>query len=131
MAQVTLLVDVKSDATTTYQALDAPLGDPKYAPLLTVWTKTGADAWAEAPGPLRVIISGNRDLSFMLAQPVRRAAYDGRLSDLGDGLPASFMPWISNSWSSVFRWQGSGAMPADERAKLDEIVAAVHAAHPY
>ena len=126
-AQVTLLVDVKSAATTTYQVLDALLSDPKYAPLLTVWTKTGANTWDESPGPLRVIISGNRDMSFMLGQPVRRAAYDGRLSDLGDGLPASFMPLISNSWPSVFQWQGSGAMPADERAKLDQIVAAVHA----
>lgn len=126
-ARVTLLVDVKSDAASTYRVLDALLRAPKYAPLLTSWTKTGAATWAETRGPLRVIISGNRDKDYMLAQPTRRAAYDGRLSDLGDGLPASFMPWISNSWDSVFKWKGSGAMPADERAQLRQIVAAVHA----
>jgi hypothetical protein len=50
-----------------------------------------------------VIISGNRDMTTMVTQPVRHAAYDGRLSDVGDGRPASFMSWISNSWSSVFK----------------------------
>jgi hypothetical protein len=125
--QVTLLIDVKSDATTTYQALSAVLRSSTYAPLLTTWTKTGENTWQETPGPVRVIISGNRDMSDMLAQPVRYAAYDGRVSDLGDGLPATFMPWISNSWSSVFHWVGSGPMPADERAQLRQIVSEVHA----
>ncbi|PZS34995.1 MAG: hypothetical protein DLM58_04740 [Pseudonocardiales bacterium] len=126
-AQVTLLVDVKSDAASTYRVLDTLLRSAKYIPLLTVWTKTGPNTWTETTGPLRVIISGNRDQAFMLSQPTRRAAYDGRLSDVGGGLPASFMPWISNSWSSVFSWHGTGPMPADQRARLHQIVTAVHA----
>jgi hypothetical protein len=126
-AQVTLLIDVKSDAASTYRVLDALLRSPSYDPLLTSWTKTGPNTWVETPGPVRVIISGNRDKAYLLGQPTRRAAYDGRLADLGDGLPASFMPWISNSWSSVFQWHGSGPMPDDERALLRHIVANVHA----
>jgi len=126
-AQVTLLIDVKSDAASTYRVLDALLSSATYTPLLTTWTKTGPTTWTQAPGPVRVIISGNRDKAFMLAQPVRHAAYDGRLADVGSGLPASFMPWISNSWSSVFKWTGAGPMPPDERVLLQRIVTDVHA----
>ena len=140
-AQVTLLVDVKSDASSTYAVLDTLLRTPKYAPMLTSWTKTGANSWTTQVGPVRVLISGNRDRATMTSQPQRYAAYDGRLSDLFTTLPApgippvlvsqlpaaSFMPLISQSWSSVFAWHGTGAMPADQQATLATIMSAAHA----
>jgi hypothetical protein len=90
--------------------------------MLTSWTNG-----VESPGAIRVVISGNRDRSLMESQITRYAAFDGRLSDLGDGTPASFMPLISDSWGSVFKWKGTGEMPADQRQMLTQIVAEAHA----
>jgi glycerophosphoryl diester phosphodiesterase len=36
------------------------------------------------------------------AQKVRYTGYDGRLSDLHSGMPASLMPLVSDNWTTVF-----------------------------
>ena len=135
--QVTLLIDVKGDAAGTYTVLDRLLSSSTYRPMLTSWTKTGTNAWATTEGPVRAIISGNRDRATMLGAPLRFAGYDGRLSDffVSNPTPGSvpvavsplpspgFMPLISQSWDSVFSWKGTGVMPADQRALLATVVA--------
>lgn len=64
----------------------------------------------------------------MLSQPDRYAAYDGRLSDLGDGTSATFMPLVSDTWANLVpKWKGVGPMPADERDRLRALVAQAHA----
>jgi hypothetical protein len=63
----------------------------------------------------------------MEGQRVRYALYDGRLSDLGSGAPASLIPLISDRWTSHFTWMGDGPMPDEERQKLHDIVAQAHA----
>lgn len=119
-ASVQLLVDVKTAATATYNALDRRLRN-RYSDLLTSWSNG-----VEHRGAVTVVVSGNRDRSLMESQSLRYAAYDGRLSDLGDGSPATFMPLISDNWSSVFKWKGTGTMPSDERARLRGIVRQAH-----
>lgn len=69
------------------------------------------------------MISGNRPQQDMLAQRLRLAGYDGRLGDLDSGLPASFMPLVSDNGTRHFTWQGIGPMPQFERGKLRAIVA--------
>ena len=120
-APLQLLIDVKNTGTAPYKALDERLRT-RYAAMMTHWTDG-----IETPGAVTAVISGDRDRAYMAAQRTRYAAYDGRLTDLGDGTPASFMPLISNSWSGVFKWKGTGQMPADERATLRDIVARAHA----
>ena len=39
---------------------------------------------------------------------------------------ASFLPWVSASWASLFKWDGTGAMPDDERKTLREFVTKAH-----
>jgi glycerophosphoryl diester phosphodiesterase len=36
------------------------------------------------------------------------------------------MPWISDRWSALFRWNGDGPMPAEERKSLTEFVRKAH-----
>jgi glycerophosphoryl diester phosphodiesterase len=120
-APLQLLIDVKNTGTATYKALDGRLRTT-YSSMLTSWTNG-----VESPGAIRVIISGDRDRAFMQSQTTRYAAYDGRLSDLGDGTPPTFMPLISNSWGDVFKWKGTGEMPAAQRQLLQGIVAQAHA----
>jgi len=118
---VQLLIDVKSDGPTTYAAVDRVLS--RYPDLMTRWT-----AGRKHSRPVTAVISGNRDREAMTAQFTRYAGYDGRLSDLGSGTPASFMPLMSDNWTKQFTWLGVGPMPSAEREKLHTIVAMAHAA---
>ena len=57
---------------------------------------------------------------------MRYAGIDGRPPDLDATAPAHLIPWISASWSSLFRWRGDGPLPEDERTKLQEFVQKAH-----
>ncbi|WP_116050783.1 phosphatidylinositol-specific phospholipase C/glycerophosphodiester phosphodiesterase family protein [Amycolatopsis palatopharyngis] len=119
--QFQLLIDIKSDGSTTYAAIDEALRD--YRSMLTQWANGH-----ERPGAVEVVISGNRPRADMLGQRVRLAGYDGRLSDLGTGVPAGFMPLVSDNWTRHFTWHGIGPMPQSQREKLHRIVAEAHTA---
>ena len=114
-----LLIDVKSEAGPTYAAVhEALVNHPN---LMTRFTGGTTDRRA-----VTAVISGNRDRATMLAQADRRAGYDGRLADLDSGLPASFMPLVSDNWTRNFTWTGVGPMPAPEEEKLRKIVTSAH-----
>jgi hypothetical protein len=119
---LTLLIDVKSDATNTYVALRGILA--RYRKILTEFrpdnTRTNA---------VTVIISGNRARGLMTKEPVRLAACDGRLADLESGASPHLIPLISDSWSAHFKWragQEEGPLAEVERLKLRQIVKRVH-----
>src|SRR5262245_47482857 len=92
-----LLVDVKSEAKSTYAALHDALA--RYADVLT--TVDGGRVESKA---ITVVVSGNRTKEGMAAQPRRHAGLDGRLADLDSDLPAHLMPWVSDNWALNFRW---------------------------
>jgi Glycerophosphoryl diester phosphodiesterase family len=115
-----LLIDVKTAAGPAYKRLDEVLA--KYAELLTE-----IDSGKVAARAVTVVVSGNRDKPAMTAQRQRFAGLDGRASDLAGADPAHLMPWISDRWGAIFKWNGDGPMPADERARLREFVAKAHA----
>ncbi|HEY7116294.1 MAG TPA: phosphatidylinositol-specific phospholipase C/glycerophosphodiester phosphodiesterase family protein [Tepidisphaeraceae bacterium] len=120
---VTLMIDVKSDAASSYAALRDVL--KAYEPLLTVFHKDGS----VEERAIRVVISGNRDRRTMAAEDVRCAALDGRLDDLdADPSPApSLVPWVSADWAKVFKWKGDGPIDPDDLAKLKQLVDKAHA----
>lgn len=118
-----LLIDVKSAAGPTWAAVQEALA--RHPRLMSRFTTDDTE-----PGAVTAVISGNRDRAAMLATPVRYAGYDGRLTDLETGSPATFMPLVSDNWTNTFSWTGRGRMPAIERAKLRSIVARAHA-HGY
>ncbi len=114
-----LLIDVKTDAESTYAALDKVLA--RYADILSV-TRAGQFETKA----VTAVVSGNRARDTMGKQKLRYAGLDGRLSDLDSNAAPDLVPWISASWGSVFHWRGEGAMPANERAKLDAFVRKAH-----
>ena len=119
---VTLLVDVKSDATNSYVLLRDVL--KRYEKMLTRFAPGRTETNA-----VTVIISGNRARGLMAAEPARLAAYDGRLVDLDATDSAHFIPLISDNWTLHFKWRGrtsDGPLPDSERAKLRSIVARAH-----
>lgn len=115
-----LLVDLKSAGVPTYRALAEVLA--RYADLLSVVRNGKLD-----PKALSVTVSGDRPRELMAAESVRYAGYDGRVSDLDSDEPADFMPLVSDSWGSQFRWRGQGPLGDAERAKLLELVSKAHA----
>ncbi|WP_406010294.1 phosphatidylinositol-specific phospholipase C/glycerophosphodiester phosphodiesterase family protein [Streptomyces sp. NBC_00637] len=115
-----LLIDIKTEGSSTYLALDRQLG--RHKGLFTTFAHGSV-----RPGPVTAVVSGDRAARTpMEAQAVRRAFYDGRLADLGTS-ESSFAPLISDNWTLNFTWLGLGAFPEAERQKLRTIVGAAHA----
>ncbi|HEY1190365.1 MAG TPA: phosphatidylinositol-specific phospholipase C/glycerophosphodiester phosphodiesterase family protein [Gemmata sp.] len=114
-----LLIDIKTDAKDTYSALAQVL--EAYPDLLTRTKDGKIDTKA-----VTVVISGNRDTKTISDQKVRFAALDGRPADLAGNAPAHLVPWVSESWKVLFKWDGTGPMPEGERKKLRELVAKAH-----
>jgi len=119
---VWLLIDVKGDADEIYAALRPVLKE--YSPLFTYW-----DHGVKHEGPITAVISGNRARKAISDDSVRYCAYDGLLGDLDKDPPADLVPWISEQWTSHFKWKGKGPIPADEKQKLLDIVAKAHQQH--
>ncbi|MEU9667655.1 phosphatidylinositol-specific phospholipase C/glycerophosphodiester phosphodiesterase family protein [Streptomyces bobili] len=114
-----LLIDIKTEGSSTYLELDRRLRHYKH--LFTTY-----DHGRVRRGPVTAVISGDRTARVpMTAQTVRRAFYDGRLADLGS-TDASFASLISDNWTLNFTWRGVGAFPDAERRKLRAIVGAAH-----
>ncbi len=116
-----LLIDIKTEGSSTYLELDRHLR--RYRHLFTTYAHGRV-----LPGPVTAVISGDRAARAPMAgQRVRRAFYDGRLTDLGTPAPASLAPLISDNWTLHFTWRGVGPFPAAERRKLRGIVRSAHA----
>ncbi|MET9911471.1 phosphatidylinositol-specific phospholipase C/glycerophosphodiester phosphodiesterase family protein [Streptomyces sp. NPDC006476] len=117
-----LLIDIKTEGSSTYLELDRHL--QRYKHLFTTYAHGRVH-----PGAVTNVISGDRAARIpMEAQSVRRAFYDGRLTDLGTSAPASFVPLISDNWQLNFTWLGVGAFPEAERQKLRGIIGQAHKA---
>jgi hypothetical protein len=114
-----LLVDVKSEAKSTYAALHDVLA--RYTNMLT--TIDGDKVERKA---ITVVVSGNMAKDVMAKQPRRFAGYDGRAGDVDSTLPPHLMPWVSDSWTKLFTWRGEGKMSGEERAKFRDFVRRAH-----
>lgn len=117
---LTLLIDVKSDATNTWLVLREVLA--RYTNILTAF-----EGNAIRSNAVTVILSGNRATALLGAEPIRYAAIDGRLPDLSANPPAALMPLVSDNWTKSFKWRGVGAFPSAEREDLKALVAQAHA----
>lgn len=118
--EFTLLVDIKSEAESTYRALRTVLAE--YADILTSTDNDGPK-----PGAVTVVISGNRAWDLIAADNPRFCGIDGRLSDLDSEAPVHMLPLLSDNWSKHFSWQGAGPMPDAENERLARLVAQAHA----
>lgn len=121
---VVLVVDVKTVAGATYRVLDEVLRD--HAAVLTRWRDGQC-----TPGPLTVLVSGERAVRAITAAPDRLAALDGRLVDLLPGAGprggAGLRPVISADWGRTVGWDGVGALSGPRRTLLAAMVRRAHA----
>ncbi len=117
-----LLIDIKSDATSTYEALRGVLA--QYSEILTAYRETQVQTRA-----ISVIVSGNRPREVMMAEAVRLASYDGRLEDIEDlaaRVPANFISVISDNWQDHFSWRGLGSLSEGDSRRVTQTLETAH-----
>jgi len=114
-----LLIDTKTDANETWAVLRKVLHD--YSDLLT--TFNGGEV---APKAVTVVLTGNRPRQLLPQESVRQAGLDGERPDLDKPNPDGIFLWMSEDWRRFFKWKGNGPFPADEKARLLDIVAKAH-----
>lgn len=114
-----LMIDAKTNADSTYQALEKVL--QRYRSLLTTGTQSKNQA-----GIITIVLSGNRPIPTLAKAKSRLMSVDGRPDDLGKGYNSAVMALISDSYPNQLSWRGKGDMPADEFQKLSQLVERVH-----
>lgn len=110
---LTLLVDIKTNATTTMKKLMEEIQQhPSLFP----------------PGNpqrlVRVVISGNRDYGILMNTDL--FLIDGRPDDLGKGIPSARMPLISDHFGNWMHWTGKGKPDEADLQRLKNLADRVH-----
>lgn len=77
-------------------------------------------------GAVLFFLSGDRPKNSLPKENSRFTFLDGQIKDLGQGIPASLAPVVSDNYSDFFTWKGEGEMPADQLQKMREIIRKVH-----
>ena len=119
--EVTLMLDFKGNAQTTYNTL-LPLLQ-KYERMLVQ-----VHGGEQQAAPIKVVVTGNQPKLESLAE--RSIFFDGSLKQALDhpgSLDPKVTPTVQANYHVYFRWNGEGTMPAGEREKLDRMTRSVHA----
>lgn len=114
------MIDFKTDGTKTYEQLKNVLKN--YESLITVY-KYDSVIHQRA---INILISGSSPLSSLLQEDSSVATLDGNIQGLTDKHAAKVCTRYSSAWESYLSWTGVGAMPANQRTKLDSLVATAH-----
>ncbi|UFH56728.1 histidinol-phosphatase [Spirosoma sp. KNUC1025] len=112
-----LMIDAKTQADSTYQAIDKLL--QRYRSLLNLGNQ-------KQPGAVTVVLSGNRPVQTLVKSKGRLVALDGRPDDIGKGYTPAMMPIISDNYTNQLGWRGQGDIPDDQFQKLRQLAERVH-----
>ncbi len=115
-----LLIDIKSDAESTYLALHKVLAE--FGDIVSVFRENKRESKA-----VNVVISGSRPIGLIQNQKLRYAGIDGRYDDLDSNVATDLFPLISDQWGKYFAWKGEGKIGDADQKKLDEAVGKAHA----
>jgi glycerophosphoryl diester phosphodiesterase len=113
---VYLLVDIKTDANSTLRELQNQVRD--YMGIL---------AHPKNPdGAVKIVISGNRDISQLVKDKEGIITIDGRPSDLEKNFSFEKMPMISENYNKVISWNGQGEISGKDFNTLADLARQVH-----
>lgn len=116
-----LMIDIKTKAEPTYQALKSVLAPFKRM----LWH---VEKGKVVPGPVRIFLSGNRPIVTVQQEKTQLAGIDGRPNDIGKGYAADLMPVISDNYRRHLSWRGKKGEPeVEEYEKLKSWINAAHA----
>jgi hypothetical protein len=114
-----LLVDIKSPALGTYEALKF-----KLLPYHTILSNIDNGILKEKA--VKIIISGNRPIEKVLSEDSSYIFLDGRPQDLNLNISSKKMPMISQNFRSISSWNGEGKIDEKELNELKSIVVDAH-----
>ncbi len=114
-----LVIDIKTDAGLTFAALNEQLA--KYEDILRI-----VEGNKVIPGPITIVLSGNRPIPHLWDQSKRLMAICGIPEDIGKKYPTHFMPIISSNFKEHSAWRGSGRLEERESNWLIEFCQRVH-----
>ncbi len=117
---VILMIDIKSDAAGTYQALKPLL--EKYS-----WMLTGLENGKMVYRAVTVVLSGHKPYGIIENEQNRYAFIDEDLRKVPrDSTYNNVFSMASCKYSKLLRWEGKGLMPNAEKNKLCAFVAMAH-----
>lgn len=117
---LTLMVDIKTDKNSTYEKLKKEI--LPYQEMFCSWTNHKLNMRA-----VRLLLSGNRPIEKVLTETHRFVQIDGRIEDINENYPNSFMPIISDNYSKICKKQWFGKSPNKANLKkIEEVAKAVH-----
>ncbi len=117
---VTLLIDIKTNAASTYKTLKPLL--EKYRSMLT-----GYENGKMVYRAVTIVLSGNKPYRSIKNEQNRLAFIDHNLYEVPcDSVRNNLFTMASCRYGSLVKWDGSGAISMDERIKLRVLVAIAH-----
>lgn len=113
------MIDIKGNSMIAYTQLRALC--QKYAPLITTYY---AEQDSIAYGKIDIVLSGHKPIELLQSDSVQYMTIDG--SQAAIGKDNRFYPRVSMPYSSVLQWRGKGELPAEQRLRLEQIIAQAH-----
>ncbi len=117
---VIFMIDFKTGGNETYAKLKEILD--KYQDILAVYSNDSVIK----PGPIHILISGNKPFEPVMKEKTGYATIDAGIQALKQTKYDAVITRYSDTWGNYFAWTGDGPMPADEKARLDDLVAQAH-----
>ncbi len=117
--RLTLLIDLKTGGTKTLELL-LPLLEP-----LQPWLRRVENGHL-VDGPVEVILSGSRPIAAVRSLENRPVFIDGRISDLGKGIPTDLMPLVSTAMQPSLGTLGLMGLDDPARQRLANLVERTH-----
>jgi len=117
---VILMIDIKTGAKNTYEALEPLL--EKYKSILSRY-----DNGKVYPGAITVVLSGHKPYKMIKKEENRLAFIDEDLRKTDKDTTANNVYKLSScKYSQLLKWDGKGDMPDDERMNLCHYVEMAH-----
>ena len=115
-----LMVDCKTDGEAMY-----PVLKKKLEPYESLFCHEKDGKLQESA--VLFYLSGRSPRKAITAESNRFIFLDGRIDDLGKGIPAVLMPVISDNYSKYIDWKGQGEIPAEMLEKMRGYIRQSHA----
>ncbi|GAB2985990.1 phosphatidylinositol-specific phospholipase C/glycerophosphodiester phosphodiesterase family protein [Mucilaginibacter puniceus] len=117
---ITLLIDIKSDANETYNALKPLL--EKYKSILTSY-----DNGAITERAVTIVLSGHKPYDMLKNESSRLVFIDKDLRKImPDATANNIFTMASCKYSKLIKWNGYGSLPEDQKQKLVNYVNEAH-----
>lgn len=117
-----LMIDIKTESATSYEKLKDVLR--QYESIISL-VKNGNE---EKNKPVKVVVTGfdGRPFNQILTDEPKYVTIDGRPNELGRGISAAIMPYISDNYNKYFSFTGKGEVSKKDSVTITNLVNATH-----